>query len=62
MTRFLRSILLFPIGKPAPATCSEAGRRGAIARNAKQRAPILAKARQLREQCGMPADPRLGGC
>jgi hypothetical protein len=43
-----------------PVTASEIGRKGAQARIAKQRAPIIAKARQMRVELGMAPHSGLG--
>ena len=46
--------------RPSPSrAASELGRLGGRARAERAREPIKAKARQIREQCGLPADPRL---
>lgn len=60
--RAIRAVALYPIGERKPISCSEAGRRGAQARNTKERERICAKARWLREQTGQAPDPRLGAC
>jgi hypothetical protein len=62
MTRFLKALLLHPLGREVDRSMSvrEAGRKGAAVRNFKWIEKRNAKTRQLRAECGMPADPRLG--
>lgn len=51
MIRFFR--------RKRPVTASEIGRKGAQSRIAKAKAPVLAKARQMRVEMGLSDDPRL---
>lgn len=51
MIRFFR--------RKRPVTASEIGRKGAQSRIAKAKAPVLAKARQMRVELGMAAHPAL---
>jgi hypothetical protein len=56
MTRFLKALLFYPIGKPAThqITCSEAGRKGAQIRNAKAFERKRAVVHQLCAGMGRP--------
>ena len=46
--------------RPRPITASEIGRKGAKAKHELDRAPIRAKAQQMRRDLGLGAHPALG--